>query len=92
MSLQSKLARYIVALEASSASTHRAEDRAIYEKYLVDAAGILASCILAEPKSLIASRIAAHQRLWGMTWLQDEVYRKASLSWADVTKEAESAA
>ena len=92
MSLDSKLARYVIELEACLANTHRAEDRSLYEKYLASAAGILASCVLKQPASEIASRIMTHERLWGTTWLGDDIYRKAATAWAEAKKEAERAA
>jgi hypothetical protein len=87
MSLEIKLAKYVLALEECLATTHRAEDRALYERYLADAAGILASCTMKEATSAMVSRIESHERLWGTTWLRDDVYRKAAAAWAEFTEE-----
>jgi len=88
MTLQSTLASYVATLERCLANTHRAEDRSIYEKYLADAAGILASSVLGESMDILRSRFEAHERLWGHTWLQDAAYREASSAWGAVMKEA----
>ena len=88
MALQSALASYIATLERCLAKTHRAEDRSIYEKYLADAAGILAGAVLGESMEILGSRFEAHERLWGHTWLQDPAYREASSAWGAVKKEA----
>jgi hypothetical protein len=86
MALNSALAGYVLCLERCLANTHRAEDRPIYEKYLADAAGILASSINGSVDSL-SSRIETHDRLWGHTWLQDEIYREAASAWSAVKHE-----
>ncbi len=76
MALKRAMSAYVRTLEDCLANTHRAEDRSIYEKYLADAAGILASCVAGEPIANVVRRIEAHERLWGHTWLQDPIYRK----------------
>jgi hypothetical protein len=63
-------------------------DRAIYERYLADAAGILASCVAGGSRDDMSSRIEAHDRLCGHAWLQDEVYRKSASAWSAVKREA----
>jgi len=88
MSLSTALATYIAALERCHANTHRAEDRPIYEKYLVDAGGILAACTLDEPMGALNNRIKSHERLWGHTWLHDPIFNVASNAWAAVKNEA----
>jgi hypothetical protein len=87
MALEQALAAYVLSLERCLASTHRAEDRSTYEKYLADAAGILASCVAGQSANL-NSRIEAHERLWGHTWLTDEVYREAASAWRMVKNES----
>ena len=87
MSFDDKLAAYVLRLERCLASTHRAEDRAVYQSYLADAAGILAASVLREPSAQIKSRIEAHERLWGHTWLQDPVYQEAANAWNAIKNE-----
>ena len=50
MQISDLLARYVEALENCAAKTSRAEDRALYEKYLAHAAGLLALAVNAEPR------------------------------------------
>jgi transposase InsO family protein len=88
MSLSKKLAGYILSLEECLAKTHRAEDRSIYEKYLADAAGILALSLNGETGTDLHPRIKAHERLWGHSWLQDEIYKRAADAWKSVKQEA----
>ena len=88
MSLNKKLAAYILSLEECLDKTHRAEDRSIYASYLSDAAGILAVCVNEVPAMELHSRIESHERLWGHTWLQDEIFKKAADAWEAVLQEA----
>jgi hypothetical protein len=74
-------------LEHCLANTQRAEDRSIYENYLADAAGILALAVVGAPIASLSSRVEAHGRLWGHTWLQDDVYREAASAWNAAKKE-----
>jgi hypothetical protein len=86
MPLKRAMAAYVRTLEDCLANTHRAEDRSIYERYLADAARILAACVAGEPN--VVWRIEAHERLWGHTWLQDPIYRKAESAWHTVKEQA----
>ena len=88
MPLKRAMSGYVRILEDCLANTHRAEDRPNYEKYLADAAGILASCVAGEPIANVVRRIEAHERLWGHTWLQDPIYRKAESAWHTVKEHA----
>jgi hypothetical protein len=88
MALKRAISAYVRTLEDCLANAHVAEDRSIYEKYLADAAGILASCVAGEPIANVARRIEAHERLWGHTWLQDPIYRKAESAWQTVKEQA----
>jgi hypothetical protein len=92
MSLDSKLAAYILCLESCLEKTHRAEDRSIYVRYLADAAGLLAACVAGEPKPALASRVESHERLWGQTWLQDPIYREAAAAFGAAKEEISRAA
>jgi hypothetical protein len=87
MSLNRKLAAYILSLEECLAKTHRAEDRSIYERYLADAAGILALSVNGKSNAELHSRIKSHERLWGHTWLQDGIYKQAADAWKAVKQE-----
>jgi len=92
MQLSAKLAAYVMALEHCAANTHRAEDRPIYASYLADAAGLLAHSVAGSPLSTIQSRISAHNRLWGYTWLQDPVFKPAADRFSEVEEELKRAA
>jgi len=78
------LVKYVLALEQSSEPTSRAEDRSIYKSLLADAGPILASALVRDAQSNIASRISQHERLWGYSWLQDPVFQSASDAWQAV--------
>ena len=79
--MKAALAQYVLSLKAAQGETHRAEDRAIYEKYLADAAVILALVETEAPSNLIASAMQQHERLWGHTWLSDDAYKDPSSKW-----------
>ncbi len=78
VSMSERLAANVLKLEDCAHRTHRAEDRSLYEKYLSDAAGMLATSVAARPIAALRERAKSHERLWGHTWLQDEVYREAA--------------
>jgi hypothetical protein len=84
--VKAAIAQYVLSLKTAQGATQRAEDRAIYEKYLADAAVILALVETEAPSHLIASAIQQHERLWGHTWLSDDVYKEPSSKWAAVKK------
>jgi len=79
--LEHDLAEYVRTLEQCSHSTHRAEDRALYEAYLADAAGFLAAVALGITDDETRERFQRHERLWGTTWLIDPVYESAASRW-----------
>jgi hypothetical protein len=87
MSLSERIAAYVLSLEECAAKTRRAEDRSIYEKYLADAAGMLAWSVAAGSIAELQQRAKSHERLWGHAWLQDEVYGKAAEAWSGVKEE-----
>ncbi len=87
VSMSERLAAYVLKLEDCARRTHRAEDRTLYEKYLSDAAGMLAMSVAARPIAALRERAQSHERLWGHTWLQDEVYREAGEAWSAVKDE-----
>ncbi len=84
MTLQQQLAEYVRALEDGSKATHCAEDGALYEKYLADAAGLLAAACAGRPADEVRSRFSEHNRLWGYTWLKDPEYKAAAELWAKI--------
>jgi hypothetical protein len=81
--LTERIARYVLGLEECASKTKRAEDRGIYQLYLADAAVLLAMAVAGQANA-VRGRLEAHERLWGHTWPQDEVYRIAQKRWAEV--------
>jgi|ERR1700730_3719110 hypothetical protein len=79
--LEHDLADYVRTLEQCSNSTHRAEDRPLYEAYLADAAGFLAAVALGATADETRERFQRHERLWGTTWLIDPVSESAASKW-----------
>jgi len=82
--MKKELATYILKLNEAAQTTKRAEDRPLYEKYLASAAVILALLESGAEKELIKNEVLAHERLWGNTWLVDEVYKSPSSAWQKV--------
>ncbi|MGH8645601.1 MAG: hypothetical protein ACREX4_14535 [Gammaproteobacteria bacterium] len=76
-----RFADYVLALKAAAAATHRAEDRRTYELLLGDAAVLLALATKGNDRAALARAMTSHERLWGYTWLVDEVYREPSALW-----------
>ena len=70
------LADYVLKLSEAAANTHFADDRPLYEKYLADAAVLLALVVSGAKASDIDTAVERHERLWGQTWLQDDVFKK----------------
>jgi hypothetical protein len=87
MTLSEHIAAYVLKLEDCSRRTHRAGDRSVYQTYLADAAGILALSISDQSVASLKDRAQSHERLWGHSWLQDEVYREAADAWKLVKEE-----
>ena len=79
--LTSELANYVLALHKAAASTRRTEDRVLYEKYLADAAVLLALAETNATQDDIRKAVNTHERLWGNTWLQDEAYKGPAAAW-----------
>ena len=63
--MKTELATCILSLKSAPQKTHRAEDRPIYEKYLADAAVLLAMAEMNSSSEVIAEAIRSHDRLWG---------------------------
>lgn len=79
-----EIAQYVLSLHAAAKATHRAEDRPLYEKYLADAAVILALAETDAPLSDIKEAVQSHERLRGNTWLADDAYKTPSAAWQKV--------
>jgi len=82
--MKKKLATYILKLNESAQLTKRAEDRPLYERYLASAAVILALVENGSVKETIKKEIESHERLWGNTWLVDDVYKVPHDAWQKV--------
>jgi hypothetical protein len=82
--MKKELATYILKLNEAAKTTKRADDRSLYEKYLASAAVILALVESGAEKEVIQNEVQAHERLWGNTWLVDDVYKNPSSAWQKV--------
>mgnify|MGYP003628254977 FL=1 len=82
--MKKELATYILKLNEAAKTTKRAEDRSLYEKYLSSAAVILALVESGAEKEAIKNEVQSHERLWGNTWLVDDVYTSPSSAWQKV--------
>jgi hypothetical protein len=82
--MKKELATYILMLNEAAQTTKRAEDRSLYEKYLASAAVLLALVESGAEKEAIQKEVQAHERLWGNTWLVDDVYKRPSSAWQKV--------
>ena len=76
ISMVDALADYILKLSEAAATTYFAADRPLYEKYLADAAVLLALVVSGAEPQQINESVKRHERLWGHTWLKDEVFKK----------------
>jgi hypothetical protein len=78
------LARFISEMELQASSTHEAEDRPLYEKFLAKAAIILAKVHRDEA---IRDDVSIMEKLFGNTWFKDEkAYTQIYTEW-DIFKE-----
>lgn len=82
--MKTEIAQYILSLRAAASMTHRAEDRRLYETYLAEAAVLLALAETDAPSTSIREAVQSHERLWGTTWLVDDVYKGPSAAWQKV--------
>jgi hypothetical protein len=80
--MEKEFARYVEELSACAAGTHRSEDRELYERYLAHASRVLAAIVTGKSKPQLSELIAAHDRLWGQTWLHDPIFDRASTLYA----------
>ena len=67
--LTTALACFISEMERQAGSTHEAEDRPLYDKFLAKAAIIVAKVEQDQP---IGEDVATTERLFGHTWFKDE--------------------
>lgn len=79
--MKNKIAKYILALNEATEKTHHAEDRPIYRLYLSDAAVLLALAETDASLDTLSEAIKNHERLWGQTWLVDEIFKGPSSAW-----------
>jgi hypothetical protein len=82
--MKTEIAQYILNLRAAASMTHRAEDRPLYEKYLADAAVLLALAETEAPSTSIREAVRRHERLWGTSWLVDDAYKGPLAAWQKV--------
>lgn len=84
--MKAELADYILKLQRAYEETRQAEDRTLYERYLADAGVLLALVETDADTDTIHAAMASHERLWGNTWLQDDVYRVPSEAWENLKR------
>ncbi|HEV2764839.1 MAG TPA: hypothetical protein VGV38_17795 [Pyrinomonadaceae bacterium] len=68
--MEAELADYVLCLNECLARTRHAGDRPLYEKYLADAAVLLALAVRGASSEELRSAAAAHGRLLDQTWLE----------------------
>lgn len=84
--MKKEVAQYILMLKSAAETTHQAEDRPIYEKYLADAAVLLALLEWNSAKDDITNAVSSHERIRGYSWLKDPVFKESSDAWEAVKK------
>ena len=84
--MKKELVEYFFALRDATSTTHQAEDRPIYESYLLSAAVQLALIETNAGKDVITDAVTTHERLWGHTWLQDPICEKPTKVWEKAKK------
>ena len=67
--MEEELADYILCLSKSLAHTKQASDRRLYEKYLADAAVLLALAERGASIEELKPKVEGHERLLSNTWL-----------------------
>ena len=85
------LSEYILLLSNSASETKFAADRPTYQLLLANAAVLLAIVVRGADHSQIENAVNRHERLWGNTFLQDEVFRKPLDAFAEFKKQMHSA-
>jgi hypothetical protein len=82
------IAAYILVLAESNAKTHTAADRQLYQKYLADAAALLARAVSGASVSDLVPLIRDHERLLGLTWLKGPDHVAVFKAWQEVIDRA----
>jgi hypothetical protein len=77
--LTTALAHFISEMERQAGSTHEAEDRSLYDKFLAKAGVIMAKVEQDQP---IGDDVATTERMFGHTWFKDEdAYTRIYAEW-----------
>jgi hypothetical protein len=79
--MKTALADYVLRLSEALAHTKHASDRPLYERYLADAAVLLALVERGADVQEVKQRVANHERLWSQTWAAGGEYKDASEAW-----------
>ena len=79
--MKEELADYILCLSESLAHTERANDRPLYEKYLADAAVLLALVERGVDIGELKQRVHNHERLLSNTWLVGDEHQAIFEAW-----------
>ena len=79
--MKTELADYILCLSDSLEHTHHANDRPLYQRYLADAAVLLALVERGADVEELKQRVENHERLWGQTWVVGEEHVAVSEAW-----------
>ena len=87
--MKAELADYILCLSESLESTHHANDRPLYVKYLADAAVLLALVERGANGEELQRKVENHERLWGQTWLVGDEHTAVSQAWRKFTDSLE---
>jgi hypothetical protein len=82
--LKSEIADYILCLSESLAHTRQANDRPLYDKYLADAAVLLALAEKGADVTELKQRIEIHERLLSNSWLIGDEYQEIYKKWKAV--------
>jgi len=79
--MKAELADYILCLSESLAHTKQANDRPLYEKYLAEAAVLLALVERGRDIGELKQRANNHERLLSNTWLVGEEHKAIFEAW-----------
>jgi hypothetical protein len=79
--MKPELADYILCLSESLAHTKQANDRPLYEKYLADAAVLLALAERGTSVEELRRRVKNHERLLSNTWLAGDEHKAIFEAW-----------
>ncbi len=79
--MKKELADYILCLSESLSHTHHANDRPLYEKYLADAAVLLALAECEADVEELRRRAQNHERLLSNTWLIGDEHKSVFAAW-----------